>query len=124
LDSRINYTLQKQEASSVNVNGNGALLFNLYRYSSINPLLTPEGRYNTTTGATAYAEMDGGGYNNYNRNFLDGVFTARVAEVVKGLELRAVYGMQYRRGDRHHLRRTAERWYRTVGGSVINDRHS
>jgi hypothetical protein len=52
LDSRINYTLQKQEASSVNVNGNGALLFNLYRYSSINPLLTPEGRYNTTTGAT------------------------------------------------------------------------
>lgn len=124
LDSRINYTLQKQEASSVNVNGNGALLFNLYRYSSINPLLTPEGRYNTTTGATAYAEMDGGGYNNYNRNFLDGVFTARVAEVVKGLELRAVYGMQYRRGDRHHFRRTVERWYRTVVGSVINDPNS
>lgn len=120
LDSRITYTLQKQEASSANINGNGALLFNLYRYSSINPLLTPEGRYNTTTGATAYAQMDGGGYNNYNRNFLDGVFTARLANFAKGLELRAVYGIQQRRGDRHHFQRTVERWYRTTVGSVIN----
>ncbi|GAB2787247.1 TonB-dependent receptor [Rhabdobacter roseus] len=123
LDSRITYTRQNQEASSVNINGNGALLYNLYRYSSINPLLTPEGRYNTTTGATAYAMMDAGGYNNYSRNFFDGVFTARL-DVTKGLSLRAVYGAQYRRGDRELFRRTVQRWYRTAPGDILNTPNS
>ncbi|TDB66093.1 SusC/RagA family TonB-linked outer membrane protein [Arundinibacter roseus] len=120
LDSRITYTRQNQEASSVNINGNGALLYNIYRYSSINPLLTPDGRYNATTGASAYAAMDAGGYNNYSRNFFDGVFTARLTDVVKGLSLRAVYGAQYRRGDRELFRRTVQRWHRTAPGDILN----
>ncbi|GAB3504599.1 TonB-dependent receptor [Spirosoma knui] len=120
LDSRITYTLQRQEASSANLNGNGALLYNVYRYSSSNPLLTPEGRYTAGHGATAYAIMDAGGYNNYNRNFFDGVFTARLANFAKGLELRAVYGTQYRRGDRDIFSRTVERWYRTAVGEILN----
>lgn len=124
LDSRITYTLQEQEASSVNINGNGALLFNIYRYSSINPLLTPDGRYNTTSGATAYAIMDAGGYNNYNRNFFDGVFTAKLANLAKGLEVRAIYGTQYRRGDRDLFRRTVERYYRTTVGDILNTPNS
>ncbi|GEO06118.1 SusC/RagA family TonB-linked outer membrane protein [Adhaeribacter aerolatus] len=124
LDTRLTYTLQKQEAPSVSTNGNGLLLYNIYRYSSINPLLTPDGRYNTTSGATAYAIMDAGGYNNYNRNFFDGVFTARVADVVKGLEIRGIYGVQYRRGDRDLFRRTVQRWYRTAPGDIINPSNS
>ncbi|TDE18185.1 SusC/RagA family TonB-linked outer membrane protein [Dyadobacter psychrotolerans] len=124
LDSRITYTLQKQEAPSVGTNGNGALLFNLYRYSSQNPLLTPDGRYNTTSGATAYAQMDAGGFNNYNRNFFDGVFTARLNNFVKGLEVRAIYGAQYRRGDRDIFKRTVQRWYRTAIGDILNTPNS
>ncbi len=50
LDSRITYTQQNSEAPSVGTNGNGLLLFNLYRYSSQNPLLTPDGLYNTNAG--------------------------------------------------------------------------
>lgn len=124
LDSRLSYALLQQEASSTDINGTGALLYNLYRYSSINPLLTPEGRYNASTGATAYALMDAGGYNHYNRNLLDGVFTARLSELAKGLELRAVYGTQYWRGDREIFQRTVERWYRTVVGAVLNTPNS
>ncbi|MGV3559295.1 SusC/RagA family TonB-linked outer membrane protein [Larkinella arboricola] len=120
LDSRITYTLQRQEAAPLNLNGNGALLYNIYRYSSSNPLRTPEGRYTAGHGATAYAIMDGGGYNNYKRNFFDGVFTARVTNLAKGLEIRGVYGAQYRRGDRQLFERTVERWYRTVGGDFLN----
>lgn len=124
LDSRITYTLQKQEAPSVGTNGNGALLFNLYRYSSQNPLLTPDGRYNTTSGATVYAVMDAGGYDNRDRNFFDGVFTAKFANLVKGLEVRAIYGAQYRRDDRDIFKRTVQRYYRTAVGDIINTPNS
>jgi len=124
LDSRLTYTLQKQESASKDVNGTGLLLYNLYRYSSFNPIFTPEGRYNTTLAATAYAELEAGGYNNYNRNLLDGVFTARLANLVKGLEIRGVYGVQYWQGDRDLFRKTVQRWYRTAPGDVINTPNS
>ena len=124
VDSRLTYTLQKQEAPSVSTNGNGLLLFNLYRYSSQNPLLTPDGLYNTTQGATAYAIMDAGGYDNRNRNFFDGVFTAKIANIVKGLEARAIYGGQYRRDDRAIFKRTVQRWYRTAVGDILNTPNS
>ncbi len=124
LDSRITYTHQKQEAPSQNTNGSGLLLYNLYRYSSFNPVFTPEGRYNTTLAATAYAEMEAGGYNNYDRNLFDGVFTARLTELAKGLEIRGVYGVQYWRSDRELFKRSVQRWYRTVPGDVINSPNS
>lgn len=124
LDSRITYTQQNSEAPSVGTNGNGLLLFNLYRYSSQNPLLTPDGLYNTTAGATAYAIMDAGGYDNRKRDFFDGVFTAKLNNFVKGLELRTVYGAQYRRGDRDIFKRTVQRWYRSVVGDILNTPNS
>jgi TonB-linked SusC/RagA family outer membrane protein len=123
LDSRITYTLQQQQAPSVNTNGNGLLLFNLYRNSSINPLLTPEGRYNTQ-GAEAYAIMEAGGYDNRNRNSFDGVFTAKITKLVKGLELRGIYGTQYRNSDRNLFKRTVQRWYRTAPGDILNTPNS
>ncbi len=124
LDTRMSYTKTQQEASSSEVNGNGLLFFNLYRYSSLNPLLTPEGRYNTLSGATGYAAMDAGGYNNYDRDIFDGVFTGKLSDVVKGLNLRAVYGVQYRTGERNLFKRTVQRWYRTTVGDIINSPNS
>jgi len=122
LDSRIAYTLYETETSSNSVSGNGgALLHFLYRNSRNRyPTFTPEGRYNYQAAQT-YAELESGGYNNYNRNFFDGVFTLRLADVVKGLQLRAVYGSQYRLGDREIFDRTVELYNRTGVASRLNN---
>ncbi|WP_246000388.1 SusC/RagA family TonB-linked outer membrane protein [Pontibacter diazotrophicus] len=122
LDSRISYTLQQIETSSNNISGNGGtLLHSLYRNSRNRyPTFTPEGRYNYQ-GAQTYAQLESGGYNNYTRNFFDGVFTLRLAEVVKGLQLRAVYGVQYRLGDREIFDRTVEMFNRTGVASRLNN---
>lgn len=122
LDSRMSYALQEIESSSNNINGNGgALLHFLYRNSRNRfPTFTPEGRYNYQAAQT-YAELESGGYNNYSRNFFDGVFTLRLKDIVKGLQLRAVYGTQYRFGDREIFDRTVEMYNRTGVASRLNN---
>ena len=124
LDSRLAYTLQDQEASSAGLNGQG-LLYQIYRLRTRTPFFTPEGRYNGAgSAATAYASLEAGGYNNYSRNFFDGVFTAKLADVVKGLTLRAVAGTQYRRGDRDIFARTVPLWGRSRILSYLNQVNS
>lgn len=124
LDSRLSYTLQDQEASSAGLNGQG-LLYQIYRLRTRTPFFTPEGRYNGAgSAATAYASLEAGGYNNYARNFFDGVFTAKLADVVKGLTLRAVAGTQYRRGDRDIFARTVPLWGRSRILSYLNQVNS
>jgi TonB-linked SusC/RagA family outer membrane protein len=119
LDSRINYTITQQQAASQGTNGDGALLFNLYRNNNLTPLLTPEGRYTNAAGGI-YAILNEGGYNNYNRNILDGVFTATVANFVKGLSIRAVYGAQFNRADRALFIRSVDTWFRTRISQTLN----
>lgn len=124
LDSRLSYTLQDQEASSAALNG-GGLLYQVYRLRTRTPFFTPEGRYNGAgSAATAYASLESGGYNNYVRNFFDGVFTAKLADVVKGLTLRAVAGTQHRRGDRDVFNRTVPLWGRSRILSYLNQVNS
>lgn len=108
LDSRIAYTLQKQEMASSSASGTG-LLFQTYTYRQQYPIFTPEGRLNGYgLGNFTYADLLAGGYNNTDRNFFDGVFSLKAADFVKGLQIRAVYGKQYRRTDNYLFRRTVE----------------
>lgn len=123
VDARIAYTLQKQEAPSTNTNGNGLLLFNLYRSSGVNPYLTPEGRFNALADVT-YANIAAGGFNNYDRNIFDGVFNAKLSNLVKGLTVRGVYSKQFRQSDRALFKRSVELWHRTFVGNIINTPNS
>ena len=124
LDTRLSYTIDKTETSSAGINGQG-LLYQIYRLRTRTPFFTPEGRYNGAgSAATAYASMEAGGFNDYRRNYFDGVFTLKAAELVKGLNLRAVIGTQYRRGDREVFNRTVPLWGKTRILSYLNQVNS
>jgi TonB-linked SusC/RagA family outer membrane protein len=124
LDSRITYTNELTEQSSRGANGQG-LIYDMYRLRTRTPFFTPEGKYNGAgSGATTYANLAEGGYNNLSRNFFDGTFTFKVANVVKGLTLRAVAGTQYRRGDRYIFNRTVPLWGRFAVNRYVNQVNS
>ena len=124
LDTRISYTLQEQEAASTSPGGEGGLLGRIYRERNINPVFTPEGRYNAESDLRSYAILESGGFNHRDQNYFDGVFTLKYANLIKGLQLRGVYGVQYRRTDIERFNRTVERWWRTKRGPSYNDPNS
>ncbi|WP_229311078.1 TonB-dependent receptor [Larkinella soli] len=124
LDSRLSYTNERTKSSSVDANG-GGLLYQVYRLRTRTPFFTPEGRYNGAgSAATAYGALEAGGYNNYNQNFFDGVFTMTLGNFVKGLQLRAVAGTQYRLGDREVFFRTVPLWGKSKVLSYLNQVNS
>lgn len=124
LDSRIAYTNEQTKSSSVDANG-GGLIYQIYRLRTRTPFFTPEGRYNGAgSAATAYGALEAGGYNNYSRNFFDGVFTMSLNNLVKGLQLRAVAGTQYRLGDRQIFNRTVPLWGKSRVLSYLNQVNS
>ncbi|GAA4395909.1 TonB-dependent receptor [Nibrella viscosa] len=124
LDSRIAYTNERTKSSSVDANG-GGLIYQIYRLRTRTPFFTPEGRYNGAgSAATAYGALEAGGYNNYTRNFFDGVFTMSLNNLVKGLQLRAVAGTQYRLGDRQIFNRTVPLWGKSRVLSYLNQVNS
>lgn len=124
LDSRLSYTNDKTETSSAGINGQG-LLYQIYRMRTRTPFFTPEGRYNGAgSAATAYASLEAGGFNEYRRNYFDGVFTFKAAEIMKGLNLRAVVGAQYRLGAREVFNRTVPLWGKSRILSYLNQVNS
>lgn len=124
LDSRITYTNELTEQSSRGANGQG-LIYDIYRLRTRTPFFTPEGKYNGAgSGATTYANLAEGGYNNLSRNFFDGTFTFKLANLVKGLTLRSVVGTQYRRGDRYIFNRTVPLWGRFAVNRYVNQVNS
>lgn len=86
-------------------------MYQILRLRTRQPFLTPEGRYNA--GQNTYGRLEAGGYNNIDRNFLDGVFTFKLANFIKGFQLKAVVGKTYRRNDQDIFYRTLESWNRT-----------
>ncbi|GGH22197.1 SusC/RagA family TonB-linked outer membrane protein [Dyadobacter endophyticus] len=117
LDSRLAYTNDKARTASAEVNG-GGLIYQVYRFRTRNPFFTPEGRYNTAN--NTYAILESGGYNENRRNYFDGVFTLTAANFVKGLQIRAIAGTQYRRGDRQQFNRTVPLWSKSKVASYVN----
>jgi len=123
LDSRIAYSLQSQQASSVGTDGEG-LVYQIYRLRTRFPIFTPEGRLNGGAGSSSnnsYALLKEGGYNNVDRNFFDGVFTLAAKELVKGLNIRTVLGQQYRFSDRRRFARQVELWGRFAPIFYLNN---
>jgi len=119
-DANLSYSLHKQEAPYTGSSGLG-LLFETFRYRQRYPLFTPEGRYNGYGTNNVYARLKEGGYNNFDRNFFDGVFSFRVPNLVKGLVIRGIYGVQYRTEERDRFLRTVELWGRIAPISYINN---
>jgi TonB-linked SusC/RagA family outer membrane protein len=120
IDTRLTYTKDQTEAASGNLNGQG-LVYEIYRLRTRTPFFTPDGQYNGAgSAATVYGRLEAGGYNEYTRNFFDGVFTFKAADFVKGLTLRAVLGTQYRTGFRENFARTVPLWGRGKVLSYIN----
>lgn len=114
LESRIAYTQHNTEAPSVGASGYG-LLQQVYQARVRFPIFMPDGRLfggAGTSGNNSYAILSEGGYNNTSRNDFDGVFTATAKDFVKGLEIRAIYGRQYRTLDRDRFSRTVNLWNR------------
>ena len=110
LDALMAYTNERINQSSSGANG-GGLLYQIYRLRTRTPFFTPEGRYNGAgSAASAYAELESGGYNKLFRNYFDGTFTLRATDIVKGLTLRAVAGTQFRPENRNVFFRTVPLW--------------
>lgn len=124
LDARLAYTNLDQEASSQSAN----YLMNMtLRYRQRWPIFTPEGRLSgsgTSSANMAYAFLKEGGYNNYANNNFDGVVTLKLANLVKGLQARAVLGGQYARGDRELFNRTVTTWQRYAPVYYLNNPNS
>lgn len=124
LDARLAYTNLDQEASSQSAN----YLMNMtLRYRQRCTIFTPEGRLSgsgTSSANMAYAFLKEGGYNNYANNNFDGVVTLKLANLVKGLQARAVLGGQYARGDRELFNRTVTTWQRYAPVYYLNNPNS
>ncbi len=124
LDTRIAYTNELTEQSSRGASGQG-LIYDIYRLRTRTPFFTPKGQYNGAgSGATTYANLAEGGYDNRSRNFFDGTFTFKLENLVKGLTLRSVAGTQYRRGDRYIFNRTVPLWGRYTVSRYVNQVNS
>jgi TonB-linked SusC/RagA family outer membrane protein len=120
IDSRISYTREKSEMPSENV---PRLLFETLRLRQRWPIFTPEGRLSgeaSFSANQAYAELLEGGYDNRDKNNFDGVFTLKVADLVKGLQLRGIYGATNNRLDRDHFKRTVQLWGRIFPMNNMN----
>ncbi|EOZ97814.1 TonB-dependent receptor [Indibacter alkaliphilus LW1] len=112
LDSRVAYSRHNTEAPSVGAGGYG-LLQQVYQARTRFPIFMPDGRLfggAGTSGNNAYAILSQGGYDNTTRNDFDGVFTATAKDFVKGLQVRAIYGQQYRNTARNRFARTVDLW--------------
>lgn len=121
LEALTAYTNEQVNTSSAGANGTG-LLYEVYRLRTRTPFFTPEGRYNGAgSAASAYAVLESGGYNKLRRNYFDGTFTLRATDVgVKGLNLRAVAGTQFRPENRNVFFRTVPLWGRNSISRFIN----
>lgn len=119
-ETQFSYTFLKEEQPPADPTN---IFWKTYKLRTRDPIFTPEGRYASNLGEV-YALLNEGGYNIRDRNFFDNVAKLKVANFVKGLELQAIYGVQYRRGDRDQFARTVPLWYRFTPRAYLNDPNS
>lgn len=112
LSTKLAYTLQKIEAPVNNANGAG-VLFEIYKRRQRYPIWNPEGTLNGHGSmSTSYALMKEGGYMNTDRNIFEANVELRAKELIKGLNLRAVYGGRHQINQVRRFWRTVELWAR------------
>lgn len=124
LEALMSYTNERTQRSSSDPEG-GGLIYQIYRSRTRTPFFTPEDRYNGAgSAASAYGELESGGYNRLFKNYFDGTFTLRAADVIKGLNLRAVAGTQYRPENRNVFFRTVPLWFKSRIARYVNQVNS
>jgi TonB-linked SusC/RagA family outer membrane protein len=121
IETRLGYTRTVQETPQ---RGLGDLFGWAHRYRNRWPIFTPEGRLNYDGAGTAagspYFYLREGGYNNTKRNHFDGVVTLKIANIVKGLQLRAIVGGQYTTLNNDIFTRTITLWGRLRPTLTLN----
>jgi TonB-linked SusC/RagA family outer membrane protein len=112
LDSRVAFTQNKIQAPSANVQGDYGLLYNLYAIREMYPVFVPGDNTKYASGNTSatYAILKDGGYSNTLQNLLDGVFTLKAENFVKGLSLRMVFSPHLEQDNYDNLSRTIPTW--------------
>jgi TonB-linked SusC/RagA family outer membrane protein len=134
LDTRIAYSNEFGRANPLytspgNLPGGGSgtngqgLIWEVYRNRIQNPVFTPDGKLNANANA-AFASMVDGGYNNTTRDVIDAVGTLKAQNFIKGLSLRAVFGITNRRVERDIFRKTVQRWLISTPGTPLNATNS
>lgn len=91
IDSRLSFTQNKVEAAAGTLTGDYGLLYNIYNLRPITPVFVPGDDSKYVSGVNTYATLKDGGYNNTTQNLLDGVFTLKATDLIKGLVLSANY---------------------------------
>ena len=121
VETRLAYTHTAQETPQRSI---GDLMGWTHRYRNRWPVFTPEGRLNHqgagTSSGSPYFYLKEGGYNNTNRDNFDGVVTLKVANLVKGLQLRAILGGQYSSINNDIFTRTITLWNRVRPALSLN----
>lgn len=133
LDSRLSFTKENIDAPPVGVTGEG-LMYNVYSIRAArNPIFTPgtdETKYAFIgTISSAYPILKDGGYDQDNRYNMNGVFSLSAKQILKGLDLRAVYSPGLVLSNRTVFNRTVPRWsidknMNPVPGTPLNQTNS
>jgi TonB-linked SusC/RagA family outer membrane protein len=113
LDSRIGYTNQQVLSPMAEVNGDYGLLYNIYSLRQFAPIHLPgfPDRYNdySSTNQT-YAYLKDGGRTKERTDHFNGVFTLQSADIIKGLNLRAIFAPYLQGGSYNRSIRTIPRY--------------
>lgn len=132
-DSRLSFARENIDAPPVGVTGEG-LMYNVYSIRAArNPIFTPgttDGRYAFIgTISTAYPVLKDGGYDKEDKYNMSGVFSLSAKQILKGLDLKAVYSPGLVLSNRVIFNRTVPRWTidkdkNPVAGTPINQVNS
>lgn len=107
LDSRLSFTQNKIESAAGSVTGDYGLLYNIYNLRPIYPIYAPgsdDKKYLSSN--QTYATLKDGGYNNYNQNILDAVFTLKAENLARGLVLSVNYSPHLEQDNRDIFNKT------------------
>lgn len=133
LDSRLSFARENIDAPPVGVTGEG-LMYGVYSIRAArNPIFTPgtnESRYAYIgTISTAYPILKDGGYDREDKYNLNGVFSLSAKQLLRGLDLKAVYSPGMVLSNREIFNRTVPRYtidkdMNPVAGTPINQVNS
>ncbi|MBX2952215.1 MAG: TonB-dependent receptor [Leadbetterella sp.] len=133
LDTRLSFAKSNTMAPSMGVNGGSGVLYNVYTIRAArNPIFTPgyEDKYAFIgTISNAYPILKDGGYSRTDAYDVNAVISLLANDVVKGLNLKAVYSPGLVLSDGSTFNKTVERWtvdanMNLVAGTPINQINS
>lgn len=122
LDSRVSYAENLIQSPVGAANGDGGLFYQIYQLRTRFPIFLPgdSSKYASTgSGATLYDNLKNGGYANSTDHLLNGVFTLKGENLVKGLGLRLVYSPQLEQTNSITYAQNIPLWSYSQGVPVI-----